>query len=165
MAASDLDLARDRLLGRGPAFAPIWPGVDHARDVVLTTGPRGRDLAVVRGHDALAQDLAVAFTTALGTNVFDVAHGFGGLVALAEPSDPVLTRERVRLAVITLLQREPRIARIVDVRLDDGRLGAGRTDDDEARALRVSRTMEVRVQVETIAGQTLEMRIGEVPRV
>lgn len=165
MDPRDLDLARDRLLGRGPAFALVWPGLDHARDLVLTTGPRGRDLALVRGFAALAQDLEVAFATLLGSDVFNTAHGFDGLAAIAESAEPVLTRERVRLSVITLLRRDPRIARIVDVRLDDGRLGADRPDDDEARALRASRTLEVRVQVETVTGDQVEVRIGEVPRV
>jgi phage baseplate assembly protein W len=160
-------LARQqRLLGWGLAFEPVLPGLDLARDVSFAAGPNGRDLAVVRGVDNLAQSLSVAFTTLLGSNVFDTDFGFDGLNALADPIAPVLARERVRIGVIKVLNRDPRVRRIVDVRLDDGRLDpAGPADDAAKAALRASRTMEVQVQFETVTQDQLSVRLGELPNV
>ena len=152
-------LARqDRLLGWGLAFEPTFPGLDVARDLAFADGPGGRDLALVRGLDNLAQSLAVALTTLQGSNVFDTEFGFDGLNALAEPTEPVLVRERVRIGVIKVLNRDPRIRRIVDVDLDGDRLDPG-----AGAALRASRTLEVQVQFETITQEQASVRVGELP--
>jgi hypothetical protein len=157
---------QDRLLGWGLAFEPVLPGLDLARDVVLRAGPNGRDLAVVRGLDNLTQSLSVALTTLRQSNVFDTEFGFDGLNALADPIDPVLTRERVRIGVVKLLDRDPRVRRIVDVNLDDGRLDpAGPADDAHRASLRASRVMEVQVQFETVTQEQLSVRLGELPDV
>ncbi|MDA0160862.1 hypothetical protein OM076_11350 [Solirubrobacter ginsenosidimutans] len=161
----DRTLAQERALGFTPALEPIFPGLDLARDLVLERGSGGRDLKLVRGVDALAQDLSIAFTTALGVDVFDTNLGFDGLNALVEATPSVLTRERIRVAVIKLLQREPRVRRILDVKLDDGRLTATGADTPEAAELRAGRKLEVQVQIETIADDRLDVRIGEVPNV
>jgi phage baseplate assembly protein W len=160
-------LARQqRLLGWGLAFEPVLPGLDLARDVAFTAGPNGRDLAVVRGLDNLTQSLSVALTTLLGSNVFDTDFGFDGLNALTDPVAPVLARERVRVGVIKVLNRDPRVRRIVDVKLDDGRFAPGGPADDAAHAaLRASRTMEVQVQFETVTQDQLSVRLGELPNV
>jgi phage baseplate assembly protein W len=157
---------QDRLLGWGLAFEPVLPGLDLARDVVLRAGPGGRDLAVVRGLDNLTQSLSVALTTLRQSNVFDTEFGFDGLNALADPIDPVLTRERVRIGVVKVLNRDPRVRRIVDVNLDDGRLDpAGPADDAHRALLRASRVMEVQVQFETVTQEQLSVRLGELPDV
>jgi phage baseplate assembly protein W len=158
-------LARqDRLLGWGLAFELIFPGIDLARDVAFADGPNGRDLAVVRGLDNLTQSLAVALTTLQGSNVFDTGFGFDGLNAIAEPIEPVLIRERVRIGVIKVLQRDPRISRIVDVNLDDGRFDpADGEDSPERAALRASRRLEVQVQFETVTRDQASARLGELP--
>ena len=135
---TDRDLLRRRVLGRGLACEPIAPGLDLGRDLRLAGG----DLATVEGIDNLNQVLALAFTTLRGSNVFDVEFGFDGLNALVEEGDPLLVRERIRVAVVNLLAREPRIRRVVDVQLVDERLtrvGAGRT-------------LQVRVAFETVTG-------------
>ncbi|MEV0154966.1 hypothetical protein AB0H57_14635 [Micromonospora sp. NPDC050686] len=154
------ETARNRYLGWGLAFTETLPGIDIARDISFTTGPNGRTLDLVRGPDNVSQALAVALTTLRGANVFDAEFGFDGLNALAEDLEPVLIREQVRVAVITLLHRDPRIRRIVDVNLDDGRLGAGADP-----ALRASRTLRVEVQFETITDDRLAVRLGELPSV
>ena len=69
------------------------------------------------GVDNLAQALAIALTTPLGGDVFNIDFGFDGLNAMTEESPPVLVQERIRIAVISLLQKDPRVGRIVDVRL------------------------------------------------
>src|SRR5687768_4441507 len=107
-------LLRDRVLGWAPACDPIDQpagaaggplGVltgrgDLGRDLRLAAGPNGRDLARVRGLDNLAQSLAIALTTLLGSDLFNTEFGFDGLNALVEETSPLLTRERVRVAVI-----------------------------------------------------------------
>ncbi|MEH0929056.1 hypothetical protein [Micromonospora sp. CPCC 205558] len=159
--------AQRRYLGWGLAFEPTMPGVDLARDVVFDDGPNGRVLALVAGTDNVAQSLAVALTTLRGSNVFDATFGFDGLNALAEQIEPNLIREQVRIGIITLLDRDPRVRKIVDVNLDDGRLGAGATgtDDTAQAALRSSRTLQVQVQFETITDDRLSVHLGELPSV
>ncbi|MEV4657204.1 hypothetical protein [Micromonospora sp. NPDC049301] len=162
--------AQRRYLGWGLAFEPTMPGLDLGRDVVFDDGPNGRVLALVAGTDNVAQSLAVALTTLRGSNVFDATFGFDGLNALAEPVEPSLIREQVRIGIIALLDRDPRVRRIVDVNLDDGRLGVGGDGqggaDDAARAtLRASRTLQVQVQFETITDDRLSVHLGELPSV
>ena len=62
--------------------------------------------------------------------MFDTGFGFDGLNALVEETNPVIARERVRVAVIQVLRRDPRVRRIVDLQLDD----AARRDDVARRA-------------------------------
>jgi len=107
---------RRRTLGWGLESAPIAPGADVGRDLVLRVDDDGRrDLGVVEGIDNLTQCLTIALTTALGDDVFNTAFGFDGLRALVEETDPALTRERVRVAVAAVLRADPRVARIVDL--------------------------------------------------
>jgi len=160
----DRQAQQARLLGRGLAFELVHPGLDLTRDLRLTRSPdTGRtDLATVSGTDNLAQALEVAFTTLRGSDVFDTAFGFAGLAALAAPTEPVLARQQLRVAVIGVLNRDPRIARILDVRLDDGRREAGEESDD-ARRLRTTRTLAVEVELETVTQERLVVSLGEVP--
>ncbi|MEH1029304.1 hypothetical protein V6W11_16320 [Micromonospora profundi] len=157
--------AQRRYLGWGLAFEPTMPGVDLARDIVFDDGPNGRVLALVAGTQNVAQSLSVALTTLRGSNVFDATFGFDGLNALAEQIEPSLIREQVRIGIITLLDRDPRVRKIVDVNLDDGRLGATGTDDAAHAALRSSRTLQVQVQFETITDDRLSVHLGELPSV
>ena len=148
------DLLRKRLLGRGLRCEPAASGgVNLGRD--LTFDATGRDLAQVEGVDNLAQALAIALTTPLGGDVFNVDFGFDGLNAMTVESSPILVQERIRIAVISVLQKDPRVGRIVDVRLDDGRLtspGAG------------NRVLNVRVVFETVTGETATVDLGELIR-
>lgn len=111
-------LLRDRLLGWGLAADPIYPGLDVGRDLVLTGGPNGTDFGRVRGIDCLSQDLKVAYTTMLGGDVFNTDFGFDGLRAFVEETNAALLRERIRVSVIQVLRKDPRVRRILDVRLE-----------------------------------------------
>src|SRR5262245_18819868 len=115
---------RRRLLGFSCVLAPTQGDLDHGRDLVLAQSGAGttRDFAVVEGIDNLGQALTVALTTPLSGDVFNVDFGFDGLNAIAEETVPIMVQERIRIAVITLLQKDPRVRRIVDVQLQDGRL-------------------------------------------
>src|SRR5438067_10741467 len=148
----DRALRRDRLLGWGLAAPPILPGLDVGRDVALASGANGRDLARVTGLDNLVQDLGVAFTTALGADVFNTDFGFDGLRALVEETNPILVRERVRIAAIQLLRKEPRVRRVVEVELGNGPLERARSGAD--------RVLDVRVAFETVSGEQAIAQLG-----
>src|SRR5215469_1806235 len=110
--ALEQELMRERALGVGPAFTLIEPGADLGRDVVFKDSGNGIDLALIKGFDNLTQSLSVALTTRLGDDIFNTAFGFDGLNAIAEETSPVMQRERIRVSVIVVLRRDPRVRRI-----------------------------------------------------
>lgn len=141
------------VLGWGIACEPIMPGVDLGRDLRLSSGPQGLDFARVEGMDNLGQTLSMALTTALGSDIFNVEFGFDGLNALAEETDAIMQRERIRIAVIKLLHKEPRVRRIIDVKLEDGQLEI---------PVPGSRELNVHVVFETIGGDQATVSVGKV---
>jgi hypothetical protein len=151
---SDKDLLRKKTLGWTFACQEIVPGLDLGRDLAMASGPGGLDLARVEGIDALNQSLAIALTTRLGDDVFNVAFGFDGLNALAEETVPLLVRERVRIGVIKVLRKDNRVRRIVDVDLS----GDARMRPPPAG----SRELEVQVVFETLSGDTAALDLGKV---
>lgn len=155
------EAAQNRYLGWGLAFAETMPGIDIARDISFSAAANGRILDLVRGTANVTQALSVALTTLRGSDVFDAEFGFDGLNALTRNIEPILAREQIRVGVITVLDRDPRVRSIVDVNLDDGRLGSGSVQP----GLRASRTLEVRVQFETITDDRLTVNLGELPSV
>lgn len=155
---------RRRVLGWGIACTPVAPGVDIGQDLEMIVGENGRDFARVEAIDNLNQSLEIALTTALGTDIFNTQFGFDGLNALAEETNPILIRERVRVSVIQTLRKDPRIRRIVDLKLQDGRLDPIDTGDDptlspQERLLRW-RTLNVRVVFEAISGDEAVVSLG-----
>ena len=145
-----------RSLGWGLRCEPIAPGVDIGRDLVLAAEPGSTavDLAATAGAENLTQDLSVALTTALGDDVFDTGFGFDGIRALTENIGALMVRERVRVAIIRVLKRDPRVRSIVDLKILDRRLdptarAPGAPDDPDAW-----RTLRVNVVFETVAGDT-----------
>ena len=149
------EILRRRLLGRGLAVMPVHGGLDLGRDLVLAAqgDPPARDFVTVAGIDNLAQALTIALTTPLTGDVFNVDFGFDGLNALAEETSPVMVQERIRIAVVTLLKKDPRVRRIVDVQLQDGRLLSPGAN---------TRELEVRVVFETITADTTSVELGKV---
>jgi phage baseplate assembly protein W len=147
------DAVRARLLGFGLECVPIESG-DHGRDLVPAKDAQGRmvDLARVTDVDCLAQSLEIALTTALGSDVFNTGFGFDGLRAFSGGSAPSLARETARIAVIDVLRKEPRVARIVDVEVGDG------------RALRDPSTgfgrLDVTIAFETVSGDSIALTLG-----
>jgi len=148
------ELLRGRLLGRGAALPLIEPdGSDLGRDLMLAPNATGgRDLAFAQGVPCLAQDLSVALTTLRGSDLFNTEFGFDGVRALAEETNPLLVRERVRVAVIRVLQADSRVRRIADVKFEDERL--------DRPAAGGSRTLRVRVVFETVTGATLALELA-----
>ncbi|HET8922547.1 MAG TPA: hypothetical protein VFN26_06075 [Candidatus Acidoferrum sp.] len=149
----DKQLLQQRLLGWSLACEPTLPGVDLGRDLRLELGPTGRDFARVSAMDNLGQNLTIALTTRLGDDIFNSQFGFDGLNAIAEGTETILVRERIRISIIQVLRRDPRIRRILDVKLDDGRLESAPAG---------SRELDVSVAFETVTGDQNTISLGKV---
>lgn len=155
----------NQVLGRSFRLDQIFEGLEIGRDLVIADGPNGKDLAWVVGMDCMGQALKMALTTAVGSDVFNVNFGFDGVNAIAEETDPVLMRERIRISIVKVLQRDPRVRRIVDVRLIDGRLNAPSTGTLETASelpTSLSRELSVVVSFEVVTGDTLSVNLGSV---
>jgi hypothetical protein len=151
----DRAILRRKLLGFGLLCAPTQGVLDLGRDLVLAPSGDGstRDLGLIEGIDNLGQALTVALTTPLTGDVFNVSFGFDGLNAIAEETIPIMAQERIRIAVITLLQKDPRVRRIVDVKLQDGRLNNPGAN---------IRELDVSVVFETVTRDTATLDLGKV---
>ncbi len=146
-------LLQARLLGWAPLTEPTGEGL--GRDLVLARTAGTLDLARTTPIQSLTQALVHALTTRLGDDVFDVRFGFDGLDAMAEEHDPLLVRERIRIAVIQVLRREPRVRRILDVRLD----GGGLSDPPGAGDVR---ELQVAVAFEATSGERVHLNLGAI---
>ena len=143
---------RQRALGRAPVLARVNE-VDHGLDLQLLRGGTGKlDLAFVSGIGCLTQALTLALTTALGSDVFNVRFGFDGLNAIAFEADPILARERVRVAVIQTMKVDPRVKKILDVQFDEERS----SDERERRILKIN------AQFETVTGDVLTLGFSRI---
>jgi phage baseplate assembly protein W len=140
------DLAA-RFFGRGLQLTQVAPD-SLGVDVVWAEGPSGRRLAMVAGGDNLGQDLRVALLTVTGSDVFNVAFGFDGMRVLTEGIEPVLVEEMLRLSVLKTVALDPRIRRVLDVRMAETEPG--------------SRRWEVTVELQTVLGEVLNLVLGTV---
>jgi hypothetical protein len=147
-----------RLLGWGLSCPLIFPGTDIGRDLQIVNG----DFEQVSGTANLEQDLQVALTTLLGSDLFNVGFGFDGLRAIAEETNYLLIRERVRIAMIQVLKRDNRIARILDVKIEDGRGQLDRPIMNSTDAPLGVRQLDVHVTFETISGDETQLGITKV---
>lgn len=144
---------RKRLLGWG-LECELVADYDIGRDLRLVRNESGKlDFATIEGIDNLGQALCVAVTTALGADPFNVSFGFDGVNAISTETNPFMQRERVRIGLVTLLRKEPRVRRIVDIQLQDERL---------TQPIAGARTVDVRVVFETITADQTALDLGEV---
>ena len=137
---TDATLTR-AVLGRGLALVPV-PGGEPALDLAWSAGP-----SLVEGADNLAQDLAVALLTPLGSDPFATGFGFDGLRVLSLALGPLLRDELLRVAVVRTLLADSRVTDVVDVTLEplDG-----------------ARRQVVRATVRTVLGGDVPLTLGEV---
>lgn len=127
---TDVLASASRILGKGIALAPTDPGEDIGLDIAFVGG----DLGTVLGMDALTQDLRVALCTGLGTDPLNTAFGSDAFAAMAEETDTLMQRERIRVAIIRVLRADPRVRRIVEVRING-----------EPRPFTAERTTDLRI--------------------
>jgi hypothetical protein len=144
---SDPTLAR-AVLGRGLALTPV-PGGEPALDLVWSTGTGGSagGPALVEGSDNLAQDLAVALLTPLGSDPFNAGFGFDGLRVLSLALGPAMREQMLEVAVVRTLLADSRVTDVVEVVLEP-------LDD--------ARRQVVRATVRTVLGAEVPMTLGQV---
>jgi hypothetical protein len=148
---TETDRLRRRVLGWAPALFPVEPWVGAGAGLDITV-----DDSRAEGNLALGQALTLALITLRGSDFFNTGFGFRGLSAIAEETDPVLKRERIRLAVIEVLRDEPRIRRIVAVRFPD-ELG---DETGEPTVRPPPRVLAVEAEFETVAGEQQTVVLG-----
>jgi phage baseplate assembly protein W len=164
---------RKRLLKSSIKTKLIFEGKDIQRDIVLKQGETGLDFDMVTGFDNLTQSLSIALTTRLGADIFNIQFGFDGLNALVEETNPILQKERIRIAVIRVLEKDSRVKRILDVRLSGDKpmilptpiidsLQFETQDERESEYLRLSRQLAVYVWFETIAGDQTSISVSRI---
>ena len=139
----------DRQLGWSLELEPLSP-VDGA------AGGLDLSFAQVSGADALVQSLTLALVTLLGADLFNTRFGFDGIAAIAEESDRVLRRERIRMAVLAVLKAEPRVGRIITVRFADE---AGDTAPPPS-PVPLPRTAAIEALFETVGGEQRAISVG-----
>ena len=148
---------RRRLLGFSLLCAPTQGALDLGRDLVLAPERRRlqRDFALIEGMDNLGQALAIALTTPLGGDVFNIDFGFDGLNAIAVESiahhgagaDP--DRRHLGAAEGPASGAHRR------------RAAGGRTAHQPGAGIRA---LDVKVVFETVTGDTATLDLGKVVR-
>lgn len=106
-----------RILGKGLMLEATEPSQDIGLDIAFDRGPAARGLRVVAGDDALTQDLRVALCTGLGVDPLNRNFGSDAFKAMADETDPLMLRERIRVAIIRVLKADSRVRRVVEVRV------------------------------------------------
>ncbi len=147
---------KKKIYGWGAECELVDSKSDIGRDICLAnrSGGSGLDFKTIEGFENLAQALSIALTTALGADIFNNKYGYDGLNALAQESNPILVRERMRIAVVKLLLKDYRVRRIVDVKMEE--------DSNEE----IKRTFIIKVQFETITLEQVTLDLGKaVPNV
>jgi hypothetical protein len=151
-------------LGKTIETPLISPGIDISRDIRLVVGPNGTDLSWAKEVDCLTQDLSIALTTAKTSDPFNVDFGFDGVNALVEETEAVLVRERVRIGIISLLQRDQRVRNVLDVQLYDSRstgtVSLGGISQPLTGVIPSERELVVAVSFETISFQQFSIKFG-----
>ena len=104
-----------RLLNWGVAIEPIYESAVQYGDIALVSTDGGRDLKLTEGVDNMHQQITAAIVTALGADPLNMAYGFAGYEAMAKERSPILRREQLRFAVLSVLQADPRIDQVLRV--------------------------------------------------
>jgi hypothetical protein len=118
-----------RLIGWGPVTESIAGKVEQTQDIVWRNG----DLVIDGGLPTLEQDLAAAFVTGLGRDPLNPGFGFDGFDVISREPDRFILRERLRVAVVNLLKRDPRVDRVDQVLIGRDEIKAARPDEAAAK--------------------------------
>lgn len=101
-----------RLLNWGPAIVPMFDEAVQYADIELEQTATGRDIKLNAGIDNLKQAITAAIVTALGADPLNLGYGFAGYAAMADETNPLMQREQLRFAVLSVLQADPRIREV-----------------------------------------------------
>lgn len=166
MARTALTPAQERrILKWGPAIAPIFESALQYGDIVFGPSAGGRDLVLAEGVDNLRQQITSAIVTALGADPMNVGYGFGGYAAIADESHPMMRREKLRFAVLSVLQADPRVKQVLRV-LIGSEIEAFRTGTPAAAAgspdITGWGTTRIEAQFTIAGGETVRLAVGPV---
>jgi phage baseplate assembly protein W len=171
MARTALTPAQERrILNWGPAIAPIFESALQYGDIVFGPSAGGRDLVLAEGVDNLRQQITSAIVTALGADPMNVGYGFGGYAAIADESHPMMRREKLRFAVLSVLQADPRVKQVLRVligsEIEAFRTGTPATADPAAAAgspdIAGWGTTRIEAQFTIAGGETVRLAVGPV---
>jgi len=104
-----------KLMKWGLEIEAMYDGAHQYGDILLSDGPGGRDVQLKSGVPNLGQQLTSAIATALGTDPLNLSYGFAGLQALSEETSPLMRREKLRFALVEVLQADPRVRQITRI--------------------------------------------------
>lgn len=167
MNKTALTLAQERrILNWGPAIAPIFENALQYGDIVLGPSSGGRDLVLAEGVDNLHQQISAAIATALGSDPMNVGYGFGGYAAIADEPNPMMRREKLRFAVLSVLQADPRVKQVLRVligpEIEAFRTSAPVVDQTAAGAPDATSrgTTHIEAQFTIPGGETVRLAVG-----
>lgn len=161
-----------RLLHWGVAIEPMYESAVQYGDIVLGDTSTGRDLKLAEGVDNLHQQITAAIVTALGSDPLNMGYGFAGYEAMANEPSPIMRREQLRFAVLSVLQGDPRVQQVLRVLIGDeielfnrGEItavapaAAATTPDGAGERYR---TTEIQAQFTIGTGETINLAVGPV---
>jgi hypothetical protein len=159
-----------RSLQWGPAIVPIFESAQQYGDIALGPSPGGRDLVLAEGVGNLHQQLTAAIVTALGTDPMNVGYGFGGYAAIADETNPIMRREKLRFAVLSVLQADPRVKQVLRVLIgpeieayrSGESAGAGAADAAATPDAAGWGTTRIEAQFTIPGGETVRLAVGPV---
>jgi len=159
-----------RILNWGPRIVPIFDSALQYGDIEFGETENGRDLILSEGVDNLHQQISVAIVTALGADLMNIGYGFAGYSAIAEETDPMMRREKLRFAVLSVLTADPRVKQVLRVligaEIEAFRAGEAAPVDPAlasgAPDIGAWGTTRIEAQFTIPGGETLRLAVGPV---
>lgn len=159
-----------RILNWGPRIDPIHDGALQYGDIALADTGGGRDLVLTEGVDNLHQQIGAAIVTALGADPMNVGYGFAGYAAIAEETNPMMRREKLRFAVLAVLNADPRVKQVLRVligaEIEAFRAGTSAPADPGAASgtpdIGSWGTTRIEAQFTIPGGETVRLAVGPV---
>jgi hypothetical protein len=145
------DVVANRVLGQTILASEIAPGSLLGYDLVFADTGTGQDLVLADGPHTLAQDLAIAMITSVGSDIFNVQFGFDGLSVLTRNIDRSAVQDFLRLAVVKTLGADTRVKQVNSVTI-------GPADPNHPE----TRVWQVAADVQTVLGDVLKIVLGQV---
>lgn len=152
-----------KLLKWAPTLAPIFPDAHQYGDITLSTGPDGAlDLDVAQGQDNLELQIRTAIVTALGSDPLNMRHGFGGHSVIAKERDPMMRRELLRFAVLSVLSADPRVKHVERV-LIGPEIAAFYGTQAPEKSIETYGILTVEAQFHIAPGEPVSLTVGPLP--
>jgi len=146
------------------ATEPIYDGTIQFADIRVAAVPqRSRDAVLVSGIDNLRQQLTTAIATAYRSDPLNLDHGFDGLRVMSEEREPTMLQQRLRFAVLAVLQRDPRIVKVLRILVGDEIEPAPASRGQYSEPGEGYGTAKVHARFVIRSGETLDLALGPIP--